>query len=278
MYKGSSRGPSQLSSASTTAKASPSLQRLTTALSHLPGIGLPTAERLASYLLIHASQAEVQELSEALIGAKRDLHICRNCFNLSESEICPICQDPNRDPHRICVVATPDDVRSIEHANSFRGRYHVLHGLIDAKTQNALEQLKIRELLMRLKAHPEIEEVVFALDATMYGEATLNFLTQLIEPSGIRLSALATGLPLGTAVAQADWLTLQRAMEQRRLLSEGRHSEEAPSLLEKDAGAEPEPEAEAAPEAEDISRAETSDPDPDPDPDSLFSPDDFLNL
>ena len=193
------------------------LARLLEALEKLPGIGPRSAERIAFYLL-RAPREQVQFIAQAMTDAKDRLRFCEVCFNLSEQLRCRICQDPSRDAATLCIVEEPKDVISIEKTGSFRGLYHVLLGAIAPLDGIGPELLKVEELMNRLSAGT-IQEVIIATDVDKDGETTAAYLGKLIKPLGVRLSRIASGIPVGSNLEYADQATLTRALEGRRELS-----------------------------------------------------------
>ncbi|KKR81371.1 MAG: recombination protein RecR, recombination protein RecR [Candidatus Daviesbacteria bacterium GW2011_GWC1_40_9] len=183
------------------------------AFERLPGIGPKTAQRL-TYHLLHAPLEEAQALAKAALDLKEKTVICQVCFNISETSPCEIDQDPSRDRTTIAVVEDPLDVLALEKAN-FKGLYHVLHGAISPLESIGPEELKIRELLPRLK-DGTIKEVILATNPTMEGEATAMYIDRLISPLGIKVTRIARGLPVGGDIEYADETTLSRALEGRK--------------------------------------------------------------
>ena len=190
------------------------LLRLLEALEKLPGVGPRSAERMAFHLL-RTSREEARQLSQAIADVKDHLRFCAVCFNLSETDRCEICTDPSRDPSLLCIVEEPKDVLSIEKTGAFRGLYHVLLGAIAPLDGLGPELLKIDELLQRL-SDGAIQEVIVATDADKDGEVTAAYLSKLLCPRGIKLTRIASGIPVGSHLEYADQATLARAMEGRR--------------------------------------------------------------
>lgn len=189
------------------------LSKLIFELSKLPGIGEKSATRLAYYILNQeANYAEA--LSCAVKDAKAKLRYCKNCFNFSESELCEVCSDPKRDHSQICVIEKPSDVTPIERTGSFRGVYHVLHGLLSPLDGVGPEDVRMKELFIRLK-NEDVKEVIFALNPSVEGEATTLYLSRLLKPIGIRLSQVAYGIPFGGTIEFSDRQTLGKALENR---------------------------------------------------------------
>ncbi len=189
------------------------LSRLVFELSKLPGIGEKSATRLAYYIL-NQDGAYASGLAQALIDAKTKLRYCSHCFNFSEEESCEICNDSKRDRGLICVVERPSDVTPLEKTGSYRGVYHVLHGLLSPMDGVGPEDLRMRELFTRLK-QAEIAEVIFALNPSVEGEATTLYLSRLLKPVGIKVSQVAYGIPFGGTIEFTDRQTLGKALENR---------------------------------------------------------------
>ena len=190
------------------------LLRLLEALERLPGVGPRSAERMAFYLL-RTNREETRQLAQAITDVKDHLRFCEVCFNLSESDRCRICQDPSRDPSVLCIVEEPKDVLALEKTGVFRGLYHVLLGAIAPLDGIGPELLKIDELMRRL-AEGTIQEVIVATDADKDGETTAAYLSKLIRPAGLRLTRIASGIPVGSHLEYADQATLAKALEGRR--------------------------------------------------------------
>ncbi len=188
--------------------------RLVEELSRLPGVGGKTAQRLAFHLL-RAEPARAQALARGLAELHSSTRACGRCFNLSDQELCQVCRDPSRDQAQICVVEEPKDAASIERTGEFKGLYHLLLGTLSPLNGVGPEDLKIRELLKRLSDAP-VREVILATNPDVEGEATALYLARLIKPSGIRVTRLASGLPLGGDLEFTDDLTLARAFAGRR--------------------------------------------------------------
>ena len=192
------------------------LANLINRLSKLPGIGPKSAQRLA-YHLLYMPNIEVEKLAESLIEMKKSVHQCEVCFNLTENSPCSICMDETRNHQLICVVEEAKDIISMERLRAFHGVYHVLHGAISPLRQIGPEELRIAELLERLKKEA-IEEVIIATNANLEGETTAMYLGQLISPLGTRVTRLAQGLPMGGEIEYADELTLSYAFAGRKEL------------------------------------------------------------
>lgn len=187
-------------------------------LSKLPGIGEKSATRLA-YFILKQEPGYAQALSEALLNAKRRIALCDRCFTLTDVNPCRICSNPQRVPGQICVVERPSDVFSIEATGAFRGLYHVLHGALSPLDGVGPEQLKVHELLARLRGAPEapdaVREVIVATNPSVEGEATSLYLARLIRPLGIKITRLAHGIPVGGMIEYTDRQTIGRAIENR---------------------------------------------------------------
>jgi recombination protein RecR len=190
------------------------IERLIAELTKLPGVGRKTAQRFAFHLL-RAPGDDVAALSAALHDLKERIGLCSVCFNLAEDAVCPICADPRRDPASLCVVEEPVTVLAIERTSAFRGLYHVLGGALSPLKDVGPEDLKIRELLERVRGG-SIQEVVLATSPNVEGEATAVYLARLLGPSGVKITRPAQGLPAGADLEFTDDLTLQRAFEGRR--------------------------------------------------------------
>ena len=192
------------------------VQDLIDELGKLPGIGPKSAQRIAFHL-VQSERVDVNRLVEVLRIVKEKVRFCASCFNVAEDEECKICRDPRRDNSSICVVEESKDVVAIERTREFRGKYHVLGGAISPIDGIGPEQLRIRELLSRL-SDSKITEVIIATDPNLEGEATATYLARTIKPLGIKISRLASGLPVGGDLEYADEVTLGRAFEGRRSL------------------------------------------------------------
>ena len=192
------------------------VQDLIDELGRLPGVGPKSAQRIAFHLLA-ADSADVRRLVHALTEVKDKVRFCKTCGNVAEEEECRICRDPRRDRAVICVVEEPKDVVAIERTREFRGRYHVLGGAISPIEGIGPDDLRVRELMTRL-ADGEVTELILATDPNLEGEATATYLARLVKPMGLRVTRLASGLPVGGDLEYADEVTLGRAFEGRRLL------------------------------------------------------------
>ena len=190
------------------------VQDLIDELGRLPGVGPKSAQRIAFHLL-QAEEPDVRRLAETLLQVKARVRFCSVCFNVSEDETCRICRDPRRDASVLCVVEEYKDVVAIERTREFKGRYHVLGGAISPIDGVGPDQLRIRELLTRL-SDGAIEEIILATDPNLEGEATATYLTRLLREIGLRITRLASGLPVGGDLEYADEITLGRAFSGRR--------------------------------------------------------------
>ena len=195
------------------------VQNLIDELGRLPGVGPKSAQRIAFHIL-NADAADMARLANAISTVKTSVSFCEECGNVSETKLCMICRDERRDPSVLCVVEESKDVVAIERTRSFTGRYHVLGGAINPLAGVGPEQLRIRELVSRL-ADERIQEIILAMDPNLEGEATATYLSRMLVPLGVRLSRLASGLPVGGDLEYADEITLGRALEGRRVISEG---------------------------------------------------------
>jgi recombination protein RecR len=190
------------------------IQDLIDELGRLPGVGPKSAQRIAFHI-IQSDRVDVSRLAEILKTVKERVKFCTTCGNISVEELCRICKDPRRDNSSICVVEESKDVLAIEKTREFKGKYHVLGGAISPIDGIGPENLRIKELMTRL-AQTQINEVIIATDPNLEGEATATYLTRLIKPLGVKVSRLASGLPVGGDLEYADEITLGRAFEGRR--------------------------------------------------------------
>jgi recombination protein RecR len=194
------------------------VQDLIDELGRLPGVGPKSAQRIAFHIL-QADPVDVRRLAEVLLEVKQKVRFCSICGNVAEEETCRICRDQRRDPSVICVVEESKDVVAIERTREFRGRYHVLGGAISPIEGVGPDDLRIRELMTRL-ADGVVNEVILATDPNLEGEATATYLTRLLRPMGLRVTRLASGLPVGGDLEYADEVTLGRAFEGRRAVDD----------------------------------------------------------
>jgi len=190
------------------------IARLIEAFHKLPGVGPKSAQRLAYYIL-RAPEQEAAALAGAIQDVKSRIKLCSVCLNITESDPCSYCQDPRRDGSAVCVVEQPLDILALERAGAFRGRYHVLHGVLNPMDGIGPEHLHIRELLERLR-DGEVKEVIMATNPSLEGEATAMYIQRLVSPLGVRVTRLARGLPSGADLEYTDDVTLARALEGRQ--------------------------------------------------------------
>ena len=189
------------------------LERLTEEFAKLPGIGGKTAQRLAFYVL-SLPEEEAQEFSDAILEAKRTVHTCPVCQNLTDEALCGVCGDETRDHSVVCVVSEPKDVIALERAREYNGVYHVLHGVISPLNHIGPDDIRIRELLARV-AQGGISEIIMATNPDTEGEATAMYISRLLRPMEIKVTRLAYGIPVGSQLEYADEITLLRALEGR---------------------------------------------------------------
>ena len=192
------------------------LGRLINELSKLPGIGGKTAQRLAFHIL-SLDQREVENLARSITDAKSSLHYCSVCGNLTDQDPCSICSDKNRKQDVICVVESPRDVMAMERIKEFDGLYHVLHGAISPMDGVGPEDINLKQLIVRLQ-NSQVKEIILATNPNIEGEATAMYIARLVKPSGIKVSRIANGIPVGGDLEYADEVTLLKAMEGRREL------------------------------------------------------------
>ena len=190
------------------------LQELADQFARLPGIGGKTAQRLAFHVL-GMPLNEAQDFAQAILEAKKVVHTCPCCQNLTDKELCPICDDDTRDQSLICVVAEPKDVIAMERSREFRGVYHVLHGVISPLNHVTQDDIKIRELLIRVGTG-DVREVIMATNPDTEGEATAMYISRLLRPMEVKVTRLAYGVPVGSQLEYADEVTLSRALEGRQ--------------------------------------------------------------
>jgi recombination protein RecR len=190
------------------------LQALVDELGRLPGIGPKSAQRIAFHLLKVAPE-DALRLADAIVAVKERTTLCPRCFNVAEGGLCSICADPRRDPSQLCVVEDPRDIVSVERTQEFRGRYHVLQGALNPIEGVGPDQLRVRELLGRLE-EDGVTEIILCTNPNLEGEATAMYLAKLLKPLGLKVTRIASGLPVGGDLEYADELTLGRALEGRR--------------------------------------------------------------
>ncbi|HVA44648.1 MAG TPA: recombination mediator RecR [Acidimicrobiales bacterium] len=190
------------------------VQDLIDELGRLPGVGPKSAQRIAFYLL-KASKEDALRLSRSIIEVKERISFCRRCFNVAEGELCSMCSDTRRDPSIVCVVEEPRDIVAVEKTGEYSGVYHVLQGAISPIEGIGPEQLRIRELLARIETE-SLSEVILCTNPNLEGEATAMYLARMLTPLGVKVTRIASGLPVGGDLEYADELTLGRALEGRR--------------------------------------------------------------
>ena len=191
----------------------PPVERLIEEFARLPGIGQKTAQRLAFHVL-DMSKEDAQKFADTIVEAKSTVFTCKVCQNLTDSEVCPICANPNRDHGVICVVADPRDVLAFERTREFNGLYHVLHGVISPMNHVGPDDIRIRELLQRV-ADTDVREVIIATNPDTEGEATAMYIARLLKPFDVKITRLAYGIPVGSNLEYADDATLLRALAGR---------------------------------------------------------------
>lgn len=192
------------------------IARLIEAFSKLPGVGRKTAQRFAFHV-INMPQEEVKTLAEAILSVKQNLTYCKVCCNISDKEICSICESPHRSDAILCVVEDPRDVAAMERTKEFDGKYHVLHGTISPMDSITPDMLKIKELVQRMGSE-QIKEVIMATNPTIDGEATAMYIARLLKPFGVKVTRIAHGLPVGADIEYADEMTISKALENRRII------------------------------------------------------------
>ena len=190
-----------------------SLENLIDKFASLPGIGRKSAQRLAFHIL-SLPESEALSFADAVVDARKSVHCCRICQNLTEGEICAICESDRRDHGTICVVSEPRDVLSIERGHEYQGTYHVLHGTLSPMSHVGPEDIRIKELLHRV-AEEDVEEVIMATNPDTEGEATAMYISRLLKPFDVKVTRLAYGIPVGSNLEFADDATLNRALEGR---------------------------------------------------------------
>lgn len=193
------------------------LNKLINELSKLPGIGGKTAQRLAFHIL-SLTDKEAGDLAESIMQAKNNLHYCSVCGNLTDTDPCRICADTERDNSIICIVETPQDVMAMERIREFNGLYHVLHGAISPVEGIGPNDINLKSLITRLQGNDDIKEIIIATNPNIEGEATAMYISRLIKPSGIKVTRIAHGIPVGGDLEYADEVTLLKAIEGRREL------------------------------------------------------------
>jgi len=194
--------------------AAGAVDRLIQELNKLPGVGPKSAQRLA-YHLLRASDEQTKMLADAILSVKQKTKLCSSCFNITDTDPCPICRNTQRNRSQVCIVEQPQDILALEHTKSYNGLYHVLHGAISPTEGIGTNDIRINELMERLKGG-SVTEVILATNPTLEGEQTAMYLNKLITPLGIKVTRLARGLPFGTELEYADDVTLTRAIEGRQ--------------------------------------------------------------
>ena len=195
------------------------LDKLIDQLAQLPGIGRKTAQRLALFILKSDTQF-ASDLANAIINLKQNTHLCKRCFNIAEDDLCAICSDPTRDQHKICVVEDIVDVMAIEETHTYRGLYHVLGGVISPLAGVSPDQLHIQELIRRVQEE-DIDEVLLAINPSTEGETTIIYISEQLKPFNIKLTRLASGIPIGSHLEYLDMATIGRAIQSRQELKKG---------------------------------------------------------
>ena len=193
------------------------LKQLIAQLSKLPGIGGKTAQRLAFYIM-NMEETDALSLVEAISQAREKMHYCSGCGNLTDQDPCEICQDSRRDPSVLCVVEQPQDVMAMERMREYTGRYHVLHGVISPMDGIGPEEINLKSLIVRLQKDDAVKEIILATNPNIEGEATAMYIAKLLKPSGIKISRIAHGIPVGGDLEYADEVTLLKAMKGRQTL------------------------------------------------------------
>ena len=194
--------------------AAEAINKLVQEFNKLPGIGPKSAQRITYYLL-RTPEEQLRPLADAILSLKQKTRLCSACFNVTDADPCPICRSDQRDHSKICIVEQPQDILALEHTRIYNGLYHVLHGAISPTEGVGAGDIRIKELLERLKGET-IDEVILATNTNLEGEQTAMYLSRLISPLGIRVTRLARGLPFGTELEYADDVTLTRAIEGRQ--------------------------------------------------------------
>ena len=192
------------------------VNKLIEELSGLPGIGGKTAQRLAFHI-INMPEDRAKSLSDAIINAKRNVQYCKTCYTITDREQCPICSEPNRDHKLILVVETPRDLAAYERNGQFQGVYHVLHGVINPAMGIGANDIRLKELIMRLEQE-DVKELIIATNSSVEGEATAMYISKLVKPSGIKTTRIASGVPVGGDLECVDEITLLRALEGRIMI------------------------------------------------------------
>ena len=192
----------------------PSVVNLIKQLSRLPGIGEKTAERLTLHILQESSH-DVTQLAQSILDVKNKLRLCRRCFALSDTELCWICSNPNRDVSMLCVVEQPTDMASIEKSGSYNGYYHILGGALAPMEGIGPEQIRVQEIITRIKSDSEVREVILATGTNVEGESTASYIAKLLEQYPVKVTRIASGVPIGGDLKYIDRVTLKKALEKR---------------------------------------------------------------
>ena len=188
------------------------VNRLIEELSHLPGIGPRSAQRLAFYI-IGMPEDRAMALSDAIVNAKKNIRYCKECYTITDRELCPVCSAANRDHKTIMVVESPRDMAAYEKTGRYEGVYHVLHGVINPSQGIGPQEIRLKELIERL--HNDVDELIIATNSSVEGEATAMYISKMVKPAGIKVSRIATGVPVGGELEVTDEVTLMRALEGR---------------------------------------------------------------
>ena len=195
---------------------SESINQLIEELASLPNIGPKSAQRLAFHIL-NMPEKRVEQLASNILNARKKICLCKKCFNLSDQELCPVCSDPKRDSSVIMVVEEPSDLAAYEKTGQYKGVYHVLHGAVNPMVGVQPENLKLKELMQRLQRE-DVKEVIIATNSSLEGETTAMYISKLIKPTGVKVSRIASGVPVGGDLEYIDEVTLLRALEGRTQL------------------------------------------------------------
>ncbi len=188
------------------------VSKLIEELGHLPGIGPRTAQRLAFYI-IGMPEDRAMALSDAIVNAKKNIKYCKYCYTMTDSDVCPICSNPNRDKKTIMVVESPRDMAAYERTGKYEGVYHVLHGVINPSQGIGPQDIKLKELMIRLR--DDVDELIIATNSSVEGEATAMYISKMVKPAGIKVTRIASGVPVGGDLEVTDEVTLMRALQGR---------------------------------------------------------------
>ncbi len=194
------------------------IEELIEKFERLPGIGHKSAERIAFYILEHMSGEDTDRMANAIVHAKKTIHLCEQCQNLTDASPCSVCSSSKRDRSLICVVESPEDVSAIENTHEYNGLYHVLHGALSPMDGVGPDDIKINELLLRLSGG-EVKEVILATNPTVNGTATAVYISKLLSPFEVTVTRIAHGIPIGSDIEYADKITLIKAMESRTVMN-----------------------------------------------------------